>query len=91
MDPEGLKVDIISSLRADISVIIRTELKNALTDEFNLVEKELKEVKSEIANSTAAICSDMDNMKAAISDMEGGLSPWSCEVTTLNSKRSWLI
>ena len=36
MDPEGLKADIIS---ADISVIIRAKLKNALTDNFNFVKK----------------------------------------------------
>lgn len=38
MDPEGLKADIISSLKADSSVIIRAELENALTDDFNFVK-----------------------------------------------------
>ena len=85
MDSEGLKADIISSLKTDLSVIIRAELKNALTDDFNFVKNELKEVKVEIANSTAAIRSDMDNMKTAISDMEGGLSTWSGEVTALQA------
>lgn len=96
MDPEGLKADIISSLKADSSVIIRAELENALTDDFNFVKNELKEVRSEIANNTAAICSDMDNMKAAISDMGGSLSTWSGRLPryrrrSLNLKQSWLI
>lgn len=41
--------------------------------------------KTEIANNTAAIRSEMDNMKAAISDVEGGLSTWSDEITSLQS------
>lgn len=34
MNRKDLNADIISSLKADISVIIRAKLKNALTDDF---------------------------------------------------------
>lgn len=85
MDMEDWKADILAFLREDISVVFRAELKNALSEDFSFLKNELKEVKSEIANNMAAIRSKMDNMKAAISDVEGGLSTWSDEITSLQT------
>ena len=85
MDAVALKSDILRSLKADISVVIKSKQKNALADDFNVLKTEIQAVKLEIINNTAAIHSEMDKMKATIKDVEGGLSTWSDEVTTLQT------
>lgn len=85
MDTAELKADILLSLRADIAGVIRSELKDALAEDFDFIKSELKEVKSEIANNTAVIRSEIDKMKTTISDMEEGLSTWTGEVTALQA------
>ena len=85
MDAVALKSDIFRTLKADISAVIKSELKNALAEDFNALKTEIQAVKLEIINNTAAIHSEMDKMKATIKDVEGGLSTWSDEVTTLQS------
>ena len=67
------------------AVALKSELKNALADDFNVLKTEIQAVKLEIINNTAAIHSEMDKMKATIKDVEGGLSTWSDEVTTLQT------
>ncbi|KAM4536229.1 transferrin receptor protein 2 [Odontesthes bonariensis] len=59
-----------TDMRADISVAIRSELKDALKEDFNFLKSELKEVKSEMVNNTAAIRSELDDMKATIVNMD---------------------
>lgn len=86
MDTVDLKADILSSLRADISTVIRTELKEALAGDFDLIRNELKEVKAEIVNNTTAIRSEVDKMKATITDMETGLSTCADDITTLQTE-----
>ncbi|XP_046874005.1 uncharacterized protein LOC124466256 [Hypomesus transpacificus] len=85
MDAVALKSDILRTLKADISAVIKSELKNALAEDSNALKTEIQAVKLEIINNTAAIHSEMDKMKATIKDVEGGLSTWSDEVTTLQS------
>ena len=71
---------------ADVSAVIKSELKDTLAEDFNFLKCALKKVKSEIVNNTMAIRSVMDNIKATISEMEEGLSTWSGEV-----RKIWLI
>lgn len=52
----------------EISVVIRSQLKNAVIEGFN--KSELKGIKSKIVNNTAAIPSEMENMKGTISNMD---------------------
>ncbi|KAI4886249.1 hypothetical protein NFI96_009875 [Prochilodus magdalenae] len=85
MDAETLKSEILLSLKADISTVIRSELKNALAEDFDSLKAELQGVKAEIVNNMAAIHSEVDQVKATLKDMEGGLSTWSDEVTTLQA------
>ncbi len=88
MDAEGLKSEILLSLKTDISTVIKSELKNALSDDFESLKNELKAVKTEIINNTAALKSEIDQMKVSIKEVEGGLSAWSDEVATLQRSMS---
>lgn len=72
MDAEVLKSEILLSLKADISAVIKSELKNALADDFEMLKNELKEVKTEIINNTAALKSEIDQVKVSIKEVEGG-------------------
>lgn len=88
MDVEVLKSEILLSLKADISAVIKSELKNALADDFEMLKNELKEVKTEIINNTAALKSEIDQVKVSIKEVEGGLSAWSDEVAALQNSVS---
>lgn len=83
MDVAGLKSEILLSLKADISKVLKSELKNALADDFEILKTELKAVKTEIINNTAALKHEIDEAKVSIKEVEGGLSAWSDEVVTL--------
>uniref|UniRef100_A0A8C2W6V4 L1 transposable element RRM domain-containing protein n=1 Tax=Cyclopterus lumpus TaxID=8103 RepID=A0A8C2W6V4_CYCLU len=77
---ERMKADILSSLKGEISKIIREELKSALAEDFNSLKSELQAVRSEISKNMTAIQTEVDHMKADIQDVKGGLSTWSDEV-----------
>lgn len=85
MDTADLKAQILLSLKSDITAVIKEELRNALSEDFNFLKTELQAVRSEIANSTAATRTEIDQMKANMKDMESGLSVWSDEVTKLQT------
>lgn len=53
MDAVALKSEILRSLKADISAVIKSELKSALADDLNFLKNELQAVKKEIINNTA--------------------------------------
>lgn len=83
MDTTALKSEILLSL--DISAVIKTEMKNALADDFDFLKSELQAVKTEIINSTATLRVEIDQVKANVKEVEGGLSTWSDEVVTLQN------
>lgn len=85
MDTEALKVDILSSLRSDISAAIKSELRNILAEEFGSLKSELKEVRAEIANGAAANRAEIEAVRNSVSSVEEGLSVWSGEVTALQT------
>lgn len=85
-----IRDDILASLRGEISVIIRNELKSALSDDFNALRSELQAMRSEVANNTKAMREELDHMKTDITDMGGGLSTWSDEVAVLQATVSSL-
>ncbi|KAL1276508.1 hypothetical protein QQF64_036131 [Cirrhinus molitorella] len=86
MDAGALKTEILNSIKADISAVIKSELKNALADDFSFLKNEMQEIRKEIINNTAAVHSEIDQMKATIKEVENGLSTWSDEVTTLQAE-----
>lgn len=83
MDISDLKSEILVSLKADISAVIKSELKNALAEDFRFLKSELQAVKTEIVSNNAALKSEIDHMKANIKEVEGGMSAWSDEVVNL--------
>uniref|UniRef100_A0A3P8T1M0 L1 transposable element RRM domain-containing protein n=1 Tax=Amphiprion percula TaxID=161767 RepID=A0A3P8T1M0_AMPPE len=83
MDIASVKADILSSLRKEISSVIREELKSTLAEEFDSLTKEIKAVKTEIVNNTAAIRTEIEQMKAHVKTVEAGLSTWSDEVVSV--------
>lgn len=85
MDFELIKADILSSLKTGISSVIKKELKNVLADDFDAIKSELQTMRTEIASNTAAMHSDIEQMKENIKDVEGGLSTWSDEMVTLQA------
>ncbi|KAG7519808.1 hypothetical protein JOB18_016446 [Solea senegalensis] len=90
MDAEDIKKEVLSSLRGEISKIIRNKLKSALTDDFNALKLELQGMRSEVANNMKAMWAEVDHIKTDIQDMKGGLSTWSDEVTSLQTTVSSL-
>lgn len=84
-DMEELKLQILTSLKADISVVIRNELKNSLADDFNFLKSELQAVRTEIANNATLMRTDIEQMKTTIKDMEGSMSTWTDEVNELQA------
>ena len=85
MAADEFKADVVSSIRGEISIIIREELKSALAEDFNAIKSELQAMRSDIANNTAAIRTEIEHMNVDIQDMKGGLSTWSDEVVSLQS------
>jgi len=85
MDTSALKSEILLSLKEDISAVIKSEMKNALTEDFDFLKSELRAVKTEIANSTAALHTEIEHVKASVKGVEDGLSTWSDEVVTLQN------
>lgn len=83
MKYEGLKSDMLSSLKNNISTIIRSELRCALAEDFDSLKNELREAKREIANNTATVRSEINNIKSTISNLEEGLSSWLDKVVSL--------
>lgn len=85
MDAEALKSDILLSLKADISAVIKLELKNALAGDFDFIKSELQAVRGEIKSNTAAIHSEINQVRAKVSEVEDGLTTWSDEVAALQT------
>lgn len=85
MNVEAIKADILTSLRAEISTVIREEFKRALADNFEALATELRAVKAEIASNTATMRTEIAHVKSIVKDMEVGLSTWSDEVVSLQS------
>ncbi|KAL0185492.1 hypothetical protein M9458_021189 [Cirrhinus mrigala] len=85
MDAKSLKSEILLSLKTEISAVIKSEMKNTLADDFDFLKNELQALKAEVKNNTAAIHSEIDQVKTTVRDMETGLSAWSDEVVTLRN------
>lgn len=85
VDTAALKSEILLSLKADISAVIKSELRKALAEDFASLKAELHGVKAEIMGNMAAVRSEIDQVKVTLRDVEGGLSTWSDEVTVLQS------
>lgn len=64
MAADEIKADIMSSIRGDISLIIREELKNALVKDFNALKSEPKSMQADITNNTAAIRAEINHVKS---------------------------
>lgn len=69
MDAMAFKADILSSLKVDISAVIKLELKNALAEDLRYHKSKLKEVKSEIVNSITTVHSEINTMRTTIKDL----------------------
>lgn len=59
---KSLKSEILLSLKIEISAVIKSEMKNALADDFDFLKKELHALKAEVKNNTATICSEIDQI-----------------------------
>lgn len=86
MDAVDLKAQILSDLKTDLVLLLRSELKTALAEDFENIKSELQAVKAELATNTAAIHADVETMKTTVAHMEQGLSSCSDDVTTLLTK-----
>ncbi|KAI2645987.1 LINE-1 retrotransposable element ORF1 protein [Labeo rohita] len=80
-----LKAELITSIKMEITALFQTELKNALSNEFDTLKSELQAVKSEIASNASALRSDLETIKTTVSDMERGLSSCSDNATVLQN------
>lgn len=74
MNTATIKADILSSLRKGLLSVIREELKSALAKDFELLKKEIIDVKTKIANNTADIRTEVEQVQANVKAVEDGLS-----------------
>lgn len=91
MDVASVKADVLASLRVDISTIMREELKSAFAEDFEALRKEMKAVRTEIADGMAAIRTEIDHVKANVRVVEEGLSTWSDEVVSVQTTTTDLV
>uniref|UniRef100_A0A3B5QJB9 L1 transposable element RRM domain-containing protein n=1 Tax=Xiphophorus maculatus TaxID=8083 RepID=A0A3B5QJB9_XIPMA len=82
---EELRADILTSIRGEISKIIREEMRSALSEEFTALRADINAVRAEIASNATAIHAEITSIKTDIEDVKGGLSTWSDEVNTLQT------
>ncbi|KAK7896685.1 hypothetical protein WMY93_022010 [Mugilogobius chulae] len=84
-DPEDsvadFKTEVLLALKADISAVIKAEMKAAIAEDFSFLKRELAAVKV----NTASLRTDLDQVQADVKDIGGGLSTWSDEVVTLQA------
>lgn len=80
-----LKSQILHSIKGDVTAMIREELENALSNDFNFIKTELQAVRNEIANNIAATRTEIDQVKATVKDVESGLSTWTDDVLNLQT------
>ena len=66
MDAESLKSEILLLLKTEISAVIKSEMKSALAEDFDFLKNELQALKAEVKNNTAAIYSEINQMKTTI-------------------------
>lgn len=85
MDPTALKLELLQSIKEDISTLLKEEVRNALKEDFDNIRADVQGLRNEIANSMAATCGEVDGVKVTVKEAEDGLSMWSDEVTTLQS------
>lgn len=82
---EELKADILTSLRGEISKIIREEMRSALSEEFTALRADLNAVRAEIASNSTATRAEITSIKSDVEDVKSGLSTWSDEVNSLQT------
>lgn len=82
---KSLKLEILLSLKTEISAVIKSEMKNALAVDFDFLKKELHALKAEVKNNIATIRLEIDQMKTTVHDMETGLSTWADKVMSLQA------
>lgn len=61
-DTDALRAEILHDLKADISTVIKSELKNALAVDFGFLKSELQNVKTEIQGCRAALHGKVDQV-----------------------------
>lgn len=82
---EDLKTQILTSLRGDITQIIREELKNALANDFAALRAEVQATRTEIASNAAAVSARFDTIETDIQEVKDATSVYSDDVTTLQN------
>lgn len=79
------KTELLTSMREDISALLRSELKDVLASEFEAVKSEIQSVKTEVVNSISLLRSDLDSVKTTVADMEHSLTTCSDDVACLQT------
>lgn len=82
---EDVKAQILASLRADITQIIREEFKNALADDFAALKADVQAARSEIANNAIATGARFNTVETDIQEVKDGMSTWSDDITELQA------
>ncbi|KAK5605684.1 hypothetical protein CRENBAI_007810 [Crenichthys baileyi] len=74
VDSADLNTEFPMSLKAEITMLFRSELKTALAEDFQNIKSKLQALKTDLANNAATIRSNIETMKTTMSHMEQGLS-----------------
>lgn len=79
------KAELLTSIKEDISVLLRSELKDILAEEFGRLKIEIQAVKNEVVSNISLLRSDLDCVKNTVTDMELSLTTCSDDVSSLQT------
>lgn len=60
-------------------------MKDAIAEDFTFIKTELQAVKAEVANGIMLLCTNLDQVKLSLKEVEDGSSTWSNEVVVLRN------
>lgn len=67
INTEDLKAEILGALRADISSVLKSELNESLSEDFNCIKSAFQAVKNELAKQTTRVRTELDTVKKTVS------------------------
>lgn len=90
MDVAGLKSELLSALRDDITKIFKSELQAAVGDNFSSIKSELLALKGELSSNISAMQQNFTGLKSTVAEMEQSLSTCTDDIVALQTKVDFL-
>ena len=90
LDFAELKSELLLSIKQEIAGVLKEELKRALAEDFDAIKTQMQGIRDDITGYKEATQKEIEEVKATVKNLEGGMSIWSDEVVNLNTSVSGL-